>query len=117
MNDIWNNIASHISDGITWKSFIFSCKLFYGFNTQSQIDRFSNHLLTLLKLFPDEEWNWYGISQNPNITWGIVFNNANKPWKWGGISRNPNITWSIITNNANKPWNWDGISMNTFGKK
>lgn len=84
-------------------------------------------------------WNYWYISQNPNITWDIVKNNLDKPWnyKWllqhanftydiivqneignfldaskryKHISRNPNITLDIVKNNLDKPWNWEMIS-------
>ena len=53
---------------------------------------------------PDKPWNWYGISQNPNITWEIIQENPDKPWEWGlnGISRNSNITCDIIQANPDK---------------
>ena len=39
------------------------------------------------------------------------------PWDWYGISRNPNITWGIIRDNLEKPWNWKSIFSNTFQKE
>ena len=57
-------------------------------------------------------WIWYGISQNPNITWDIIINNPDKPWRWCGINQNPNITWDIIINNPDKPWDWNAFSFN-----
>jgi hypothetical protein len=32
------------------------------------------------------------LSNNPNITWGIVQANPDKPLDWHGLSINPNIT-------------------------
>ena len=75
-----------------------------------------NHLEKLLKLYPNESWNWEYIYGNPNITWEIITQNPYKPWDWYGISQNPNITWEIITQNLDKPWDWRGISMNKFTK-
>jgi len=31
---------------------------------------------------PDKDWNWNGISLNPNITWEIIQNNPDKNWSW-----------------------------------
>jgi len=38
-----------------------------------------NHLYILLQLYPDKDWNWYGLSGNPNITWEIICSNPDKP--------------------------------------
>lgn len=75
-----------------------------------------NHLYILIKLYPDKPWNWYSISQNPNITWEIIQQNPDKPWNWSSISINPNITWKIIQQNPDKPWCWYGISRNKFNR-
>ncbi len=65
---------------------------------------------------PDKQWNWYGISQSPNITMDLVQANPNKPWNWKGLSCNPNITLDIIYSNLDKSWDWAGLSSNTFAK-
>jgi hypothetical protein len=78
------------------------------------------HLLTyypelkrsLLELASNKPWDWYGLSQNPNITWEIVQTNPDIPWKWYRLSRNPNITWEIVKENPDKPWDWSGLSLN-----
>ena len=61
---------------------------------------------------PDKPWNWFGLSQNPNITWDIVQRNPDKKWNWDGLSGNPNITWDIVQKNADKPWSWKGLLRN-----
>jgi hypothetical protein len=61
---------------------------------------------------PEKPWDWYWISQNPNITWDIITTNPEKPWDWDTISQNPNITWDIIRTNPEKPWDWHAISRN-----
>jgi hypothetical protein len=50
----------------------------------------------MYKEFP---WDWFGISENPNITWNIIEKNKNKPWDWDCVSENPNITWDIVSDN------------------
>ena len=61
---------------------------------------------------PEKPWDWYGISENPNITMKIVLDNPDKPWNWDWISCNPNITWDIIKDNPKEYWNWYYISCN-----
>src|SRR3954466_13707696 len=110
--DNYCEIAKHIECGSDWKNWILVCKAFTIMNTYDQIARYSNHLTTLLKMFPDKPWDWYGLSQNPNITWQAILDNLDKPWNWYYISHNPNITWKNIYDNLDKPWDWSGISIN-----
>jgi hypothetical protein len=65
---------------------------------------------------PDKNWDWYGISSNPNITMKDINDNPDKPWDWDFISKNPNITMKDILENPDKPWNWYVISRNLFLK-
>src|SRR5690348_154197 len=89
--DNYIEISNHINHGSTWKSWILVCKFFSQMNNSERRARYSNHLLTLLKLFPDQPgWDWYWISRNPNITWEIVNSHPDWPWSWNGLSRNPN---------------------------
>ena len=59
---------------------------------------YTNHLEKLLKLYPDKEWDYKYLSQNPNITWDNVQNNPDKPWNYYWLSSNPNITWNNVKN-------------------
>ena len=53
----------------------------------------------LLQLFPNKNWNYDWLSQNPNITWEIIKENSKKPWNFNLLSLNSNITWKIIKDN------------------
>ena len=109
--DILREISKYIPKG-SWKNFIFSCKSCYLSNSDSEVDKRSNHLWTLVTMFPDKDWDWYGISKNPNITWEIVNNNRNKKWTWFALSMNPNITLDIVRENPNITWHSSGLSSN-----
>jgi hypothetical protein len=37
---------------------------------------------------PEKQWDWYGLSMNPNITWEIIEANPEKKWDWQSISWN-----------------------------
>jgi hypothetical protein len=37
---------------------------------------------------PDHEWEWFYVSQNPNITWDIIQANPDHMWYWWCISSN-----------------------------
>jgi hypothetical protein len=94
-------------------------------------------IITSCKNTPHNDKNaWNKMSSNPNLTWGVVENNLDKPWNYSRLSSrqiitfdivknnpdvpwnylylsmNPNITWDIVTQNRDKPWNYSYLSMN-----
>ena len=38
---------------------------------------------------PKYSWNWNRLSQNPNLTMGIIKKYPDKPWNWSYVSENP----------------------------
>lgn len=62
------------------------------------MDNWNKHFFRIIKDNSDKPWDWYHLSQNPNITWDIVEANLDKPWDLIGLSlsQNPNITCDII---------------------
>ena len=71
-----------------------------------------NPLSRLLSKYPHKSWNWYGLSQNPDITPDIIEKNLDNRWNWTELSQNPNITIDIIEKYHYKPLNWEWISRN-----
>ena len=65
----------------------------------------------------DKPWDWFGLSQNPNITWDIVEANPDKHWDWDKISGNKNITFDIVEANPDKHWDWKSLSKKKFTKE
>ena len=65
----------------------------------------TNHLFTLLKLYPDKNWNKWDVAWNINLTWDIILSVPGIDWY--NTSANPNITWDVIISNPDKPWNWN----------
>ena len=119
-------------DFIAWTSV---CKLLHSFNTIAERAKRSNHLLTLLKLFPNAIWHYPSVAKNPNLTWefveanpqinwynwlsenpsissDIVSTNLNKLWYYEFLSRNPSITWELVKANPNKHWDYVRLSKN-----
>lgn len=101
-DEIFGEISSHILDGATWKAWIFTCKMFAKMNNPGQINRFSNHLLTLLTMLPDKPWNWHEISRNVNITPQIIEAYPEFPWAWKYVAYNMNLTLDFIERNIDK---------------
>ena len=77
--DIWEVVSEFIPKG-SWKSFIFTCKYFYSFNNLNEVRHRSNHLLTLIKMYPDKDWCWQSISYNSSVPYEFIKNNLDKPF-------------------------------------
>ena len=48
-----------------------------------------------INLTPQKDWDYWGLSANPNITWDIVSTNPDKDWNYAYLSKNLNITWVL----------------------
>lgn len=96
-----------------------------------------NILTSIIKKYPNENWNFFELSSNPNITWDIVDIFIQKNWDWDklsisnphinievvkkyvnywdwkALSKNPYITEDIIYTFIDKPWDWSELSNNT----
>ena len=57
----------------------------------------------------DTNWNQYFFNH--------VEANLDKPWDWFGLSQNPNITWDIVEANPDKHWDWKSLSKKKFTKE
>jgi hypothetical protein len=75
-------------------------------------DLSTNHLEILLNKYPDKEWLWEIVSDNPNLTWGIVKKFFTKSLNWCYISSHKNITWEIVRDNPAYPWCYSSIMSN-----
>ena len=89
--DILFEISKHIKDGKTWKSLIFVCKATYEFNTKDKVRKYANHITTLLKFFPDKNWDWYWLSKNPSLSFDFVLARPELNWIWSLLSHNKMI--------------------------
>src|SRR5258708_39529406 len=115
MLDILPLIINYVNDGKTYKSILYSSKLFYDIMLNHYpTKRYTvyNQLWSLINLYPDKNWNWCGISCNSNTTINIIKKNFDKPWDWCYMSTNPNIPLSFVKENPDKPWDWYGVSRN-----
>lgn len=133
--ELLNIIANYISDGLTWKSFIFTCSQFNYFNTDAKVDMFSNHLATLVHLYPNKRWNMHRISSDPRIDTNFVINHPSFIWNYKSLasnksveldklikdtsmlsldylSRSVNLKWCIVVSMTDCWWNWDVLLQN-----
>lgn len=91
---------------------MFTCNMYKKGVKACDIPKKCNSLVKFLESFPNENWSWFHISKNPNITWDYVQKNLDKPWSKKGLSLNPSITWEIIQANPDFGWNFQALSLN-----
>lgn len=113
--EIINIILSMTVNGATYKKLLFTCRYFHRYleiNGDKWRARFSNHILTLLKITPHYYWHWGDLSKNPNIPWDFIKHNTHLPWDPKFVSVNPNITLDIINSNPQFPWDKNAFIRN-----
>ena len=71
-----------------------------------------NQLQVLLKLFPEEKWDWGKTSDNPNTTIEVVLEHPNGDWNWKKLSVNPNMTWEIVKRYPQLGWHYKEMAKN-----
>lgn len=78
------------------------------------LDYLSKHIsLDIIKKYPNEEWNWYIISERKDITMDIVEKNPELDWCFTGLSWNPNLTLDFFYKHKdNIDWNFYALSRN-----
>ena len=88
--DIWNHILTNCNSGKLFKSIQLLSKAHFNLTKRYPDikNSLTNQLWTLIQLYPDNPWDWDGISSNPNITWEIIQAHPDKPWNWYEISHN-----------------------------
>lgn len=83
-------------DGYTYKNIRLVSKLWL-FESKDQIDKFSNHLWTLINKFPHEDWNWKYITSNRNTSWQKIQQYPHR-MNIGYICKNENALAYYLTN-------------------
>lgn len=59
---------------------------------------------------PNNDWDWYQISINPNVEFEDIEAHPECPWDYYSLIANPNITWKIIIANMDRPWHISSLS-------
>lgn len=61
----------------------------------------------------DDDWDWYEVSRNENITMDIIELNLDYPWDWDSVSDNPNLTIDFVNKYPEFEWDWTNITCNS----
>lgn len=83
-----------------------------GEKPKETINEMDNELIKLLKEFPNENWDYMKLSENPNITLEYVINHPDKQWDWCRLTRNKSITLQDIESHPDLSWDCDNILKN-----
>ena len=55
-----------------------------------------NELEKIFKKFPNKDWDYTKLSNNPNLTIDMIQEYPNKPWNYTCISRNKSFTFKML---------------------
>jgi hypothetical protein len=83
--EIWTQVAEFIENGRDWKSFIFTCRMFYDMHGEPMLLKHANPLWSLILRHPDKPWNWSSVSMSPWTTFEIVSKYPRFPWQWQAL--------------------------------
>ncbi len=115
IRDSYTHIFTYLNYGSAYKTVITVCKewgkIIADLYPCADTD-FSNHLLTLMKLFPEYGWDECLLLSNPSMNWEYIFAMPEYPDKWENICRNPSITWENILTIPNYEKYWEQFGAN-----
>jgi len=114
VSDILSEIISHVDAGSTYKACTLVSRAWHR-AAQAQagmIERLSNQLVTLLRHFPDEEWDSMTLANNPRIKPDFIMSNSIFTWRRKDLSLNPNIMDMIDEEDPYQSWDYDELSSN-----
>jgi len=86
-DEIFDLIIVFVKDSKTFKALMETCKSFHKCHKHNYL-KYCNQLWTLITRYPKKPWNWYSISENPNITMEFIEKYPDREWNWGSISSN-----------------------------
>jgi hypothetical protein len=129
--DIWRQLfrtAIDSRDAALYKSLAKTCRAFREISAEFNVNHLTNHLWTLIYMYPDGPWSFIEILKNPNTPLNLIkihqsdgcyinqfdchtlddyyFKNMYENNVYDSLSKNPNITWSFVCANKHKCWNW-----------
>src|SRR5271170_4311862 len=104
ISELVEGVLSNIDCGSDYKSVVRVCKLWRERAQEwgAAVDRFSNHLQTLIKMYPYWNWDLEELSRNPNITWEFIKSHPALFEKNGlcyKFEENPRITEVVMMDN------------------
>jgi len=104
ISDIVREILAYIDCGSDYKSAIFVCRFWRESAPEwgAAVDKYSNHLQTLVKMYPNWQWNATELYRNPNADWNFIRNYCDKVSRFYSAKAaelNPRITEEIIREN------------------
>jgi hypothetical protein len=79
-------------------------------NANKAVDLYSNHLWTLIKLFPDAPWDTRDVISNKNTTCDLLINNP-RFLDWKNMACCHNLTIEFIEANINMDWNLADLTV------
>jgi hypothetical protein len=74
----------------------------------------ANITMDIIEYYPEYNWNYRYVSENPNITIEYILSHREKNWSWHTISRTLKTIVDSVTRYPHLDWNWYSISTNEY---
>lgn len=97
-------ITSHLSKVSYLNSLKKTCKRFH-FLIELVHCRDDNSMEILLRLYPNNNWDWNALSRNPIMKWELITKYPKGKWNWRELSKRMSL--DVIANNMDYPWDLD----------
>jgi len=59
---------------------------------------------------PNQPWDYWKLSEYPDLPWNIVTALSNKPWHWHKLSSHPQLDFDFVRSVSDKDWDWGALS-------
>lgn len=59
---------------------------------------------------PDQPWDYWKLSEHPELPWEIVMALPHKSWHWHRLSSHPQLTFDSVRSLSDKDWDWGAVS-------
>lgn len=72
----------------------------------------STDLERLIEMYPNKEWDWVQLSNNPDITFEFILKHKDKKWNWDRVSQNINIKIQNVVDHPYLRWEMMRLAAN-----
>ncbi len=120
------NVLKHINTGRDYKAVCLVCKDWFRIIRviHNKGKKFTNHIITLVKLFPNWKWNYTNLTDK--MCFGYM-ELSPKKWNWKLLAMNSRLTYGYVKAHPEYPWDykamcgnqnisWDGIMELCYGR-
>lgn len=58
---------------------------------------------------PNQPWDYWKLSQHPELTWAVIERLAHKGWNWAAVSQHSGLVFEFVRAHPEKAWDWRAL--------